>query len=126
MGFNSAPAKITKVRKWMVLKRRAVACNKHVNENLKRWKAAAGTPTTTVIIIIIIIIMKITRVIPIMVNESLTALNLPAPLMSQVQEVLILTPVQPLIMSVYHVPSVIHPFQYSSMQPPLPTPQIYD
>jgi hypothetical protein len=34
-----------------------------------------------------------TRVIPIMVNEHLTALNLPACLLSQFQEVVILTPV---------------------------------
>ena len=35
----------------------------------------------------------ITRVVPIMVNKNLAALNLPAHLLSQVQEVVILTPV---------------------------------
>ena len=59
-----------KVHKGMVLKRRDIACNKHVNDNLKRWEAAAGTPTI-----------------------NLTALNLPARLLSQVQEVVILSPV---------------------------------
>jgi hypothetical protein len=34
-----------KVHKGMISKRRAITCNKHVNNNLKRWKAAAGTPT---------------------------------------------------------------------------------
>ena len=41
-----------KVHKGMVSKRRDIACNKHVNDNLKRWEAAAGTPTIIVIILI--------------------------------------------------------------------------
>jgi hypothetical protein len=49
MGFNSAPTKLKEVHKEMVSKRRAIACNKHVNDNLKRWEAAAGTPTTVII-----------------------------------------------------------------------------
>ena len=45
MAFNSAPAKLNEVHKGMVTKRRAIACDKHVNDNLTRWEAAAGTPT---------------------------------------------------------------------------------
>jgi len=37
-----------KVHKGMLSKRRAITRNKHVNNNLKRWKAAAGTPTTII------------------------------------------------------------------------------
>ena len=68
----------------MVSKRKAIACNKHVNDNVKRWEAASGTPT--------IVIIKITRVIPIIIKESLAPLNLPARLLFQVQEV-VRTPV---------------------------------
>jgi hypothetical protein len=48
MGFNSAPTKLKEVHKEMVSKR-AISCNKHVNDNLKRWEAAAGTLTTVII-----------------------------------------------------------------------------
>lgn len=41
-----------KVHKGMVSKRRAVTCNKHVNNNLKRRKTAAGIPTPIIVIII--------------------------------------------------------------------------
>jgi len=50
MGFNSAPAKLNKVHKGMISKRRAIACNKLVNDILKSLETAAGTPTTIVII----------------------------------------------------------------------------
>jgi hypothetical protein len=38
----------------MVSERTAIACSKHVNDNLKRWVAAAAGTSTTIIIIKII------------------------------------------------------------------------
>jgi hypothetical protein len=88
-------------------------------------------------IIVIPLVLSATAVISNMLNQSITTLNVPPHLLSQVQKMVILNTCSivrkfpsdevhlsdeeadnPIIMSLYHVPGFIRSFQNSPMQPP--------